>query len=101
MFVARIAGTVVCTRKVPELEGFKFLVAKKLDLDGKPTGDHVVAVDAVGAGHAEQVLIVSGSSARQTQATTQRPVDAAVVGIVDDITLSKEKGTARRVGAGR
>ena len=87
MFVARIAGTVVCTRKVPELEGFKLLVVRKQDLEGKMGGDLVVAVDVVGAGDGERVLVVSGSSARQTERTNKRPVDAAIVGIVDCITL--------------
>lgn len=89
MFVGKISGTVVCTRKVPELDGFKLLVVRKLDPKGKPGKDFVVAVDVVGAGSGEQVLVVSGSSARQTQATTQKPVDAAVVGIIDQIHLDE------------
>lgn len=99
MFVARIAGTVVCTRKVPELEGFKLLVVRKQDLEGKMGGELVVAVDVVGAGDGERVLVVQGSSARQTERTNKRPVDAAIVGIVDTITLEAEpaaKGRARK-----
>lgn len=99
MFVARVAGTVVCTRKVPELEGFKLLVARKVGLDGAPTKDHVVAVDVVGAGFGERVIVVSGSSARQTTRTDKKPVDAVIVGIVDAIHLSDEAGKAREVEA--
>lgn len=89
MFIGRIAGTVVCTRKVDGLKGFKLLLVKKLDLEGRETGDFVVAVDVVSAGHGERVLVVSGSSARQTSATDKKPVDAIVCGIIDTVTLSK------------
>lgn len=90
MFVARVSGTVVCTRKVPELEGFKLLVVKKQNLQGETGKDLVVAVDVVGAGSGEEVLVVSGSSARQTRRTDRKPVDAVIVGIVDQITLDEE-----------
>lgn len=96
MFVARIAGTVVCTRKVPELEGFKLLVVRKQDLEGRSGSDLVVAVDVVGAGDGEQVLVVQGSSARQTERTNKRPVDAAIVGIVDCITLEDARPSRGR-----
>ncbi len=99
MYVARVVGTVVCTRKVAELEGFKLLVARKEDVTGKPSSDHVVAVDAVGAGYGERVLVVTGSSARQTRETDKKPVDATLVGIVDEITLSSEPGTGAEVKA--
>jgi len=87
MFIAKIAGTVVCTRKVEGLQGFKLLVVKKLDLAHKETGEFTVAVDVVGAGSGETVLVVSGSSARQTSRTDKKPVDAAVVGIIDNVTV--------------
>lgn len=90
MIVARVAGTVVCTRKVPELEGYKLLVVKKENLRGETGKDLLVAVDVVGAGSGEQVLVVSGSSARQTRQTDKKPVDAVIVGIVDQITLDAE-----------
>lgn len=89
MYVARISGTVVCTRKVAELEGFKLLIVKKQDLAGKTGADFAVAVDVVGAGDGERVLVVTGSSARQTRQTDKKPVDAAIVGIVDQITLAE------------
>ncbi len=87
MHLGRIAGNVVCTRKVPELEGFKLLLVEQETVDGKPKGTYVVAVDVVGAGDGERVLLVQGSSARQTRKTDRKPVDAAVVGIVDSVHL--------------
>ena len=89
MFIGKVSGTVVATRKVDELSGFKLLIVKKLDLSRKETGDFTVAVDVVGAGSGETVLVVSGSSARQTPRTDKKPVDAAVVGIIDSVTLDR------------
>ncbi len=82
-----VVGTVVSTRKDPELGGLKFLVVKGCDFDGKPTGAAVVAADAVGAGIGEVVLYASGSSARQTVATQNRPVDATIMAIVDQLEV--------------
>ena len=87
MFIGKVIGTVVSTRKERELEGLKFLVVRGLDLEGKPTSTLVVAADAVGAGVGEVVLYASGSSARQTQVTKDRPVDATVKAIVDQIEV--------------
>ncbi len=87
MFIGKVIGTVVATRKERELEGLKFLVVRGLDLEGKPTSTLVVAVDAVGAGVGELVLYASGSSARQTQVTKDRPVDATIMAIVDQIEV--------------
>ena len=89
MIIGRIAGTVVCTKKVEGLVGFKLLLVKKLDLDDKETGDFVIAVDVVGAGFGEKVMVVSGSSSRQTHLTDKRPCDAAVVGIIDSVTIEE------------
>jgi microcompartment protein CcmK/EutM len=83
MQIGRVIGTVVATRKEDVLEGMKFLVVKNCDFDGKPTGPTVVAVDAVGAGIGEVVLYASGSSARLTKLTENRPVDATIMAIVD------------------
>ncbi len=82
-----VVGTVVSTRKDPELSGLRFLIVKSCDFDGKPTGSSVVAVDAVGAGLGEVVLYASGSSARQTQTTQNRPVDATIMAIVDQVQI--------------
>lgn len=93
MIIGRVAGTVVCTRKVDRLEGFKLLVVKQLDLEGGETGSFVVAVDVVGAGYGEKVLVVSGSSARQSGRTDGKPVDAMIAGIVDSVTLEEVVST--------
>ena len=83
MQLGKVIGTVVASRKEDVLEGMKFLVVKNCDFDGKPTGPTVVAVDAVGAGVDEVVLYASGSSARLTRLTENRPVDATIMAIVD------------------
>ena len=87
MLLGKVVGTVVSTRKEPTLEGSKLLVVRGLDLDGKPTATLVVAVDAVGAGVGEWVLFASGSSARQTEMTKDRPVDATIMAIVDTVEV--------------
>ncbi len=83
MLIGKVVGTLVASRKEPAMEGFKFLVVKRLDVDGKERGDAVVAVDAVGAGVGEVVLYATGSSARQTVATRDKPCDAVAMAIVD------------------
>jgi carbon dioxide concentrating mechanism protein CcmL len=87
MVLGKVVGTVVSTRKEDELSGLKFLLVKACDADGKPTGSTVVAVDAVGAGVGEVVLYASGSSARQTKVTKDRPVDATIMAIVDQVDI--------------
>jgi len=87
MLMGKVVGTVVSTRKEQELEGLKLLVLRGMDLEGKLTGPVVVAVDAVGAGVGEVVLYCSGSSARQTKVTKDRPVDATVMAIVDQLEV--------------
>ena len=90
MQLARVVGTVVASRKEPNIVGLKLLVVKPLDEDGRPTGNALVAADAVGAGPDEIVLIASGSSARQTEATDKRPIDAVVMAIVDSWTVGDD-----------
>ena len=87
MLLARIVGTVVATRKDERLVSSKLLVARPIDPAGKPEGSYLVAIDTVDAGVGETVLIVSGSSARMASGLKDCPVDAAVVGIVDDIDV--------------
>lgn len=82
-----VVGTVVSTRKDPELGGLKLLIVKACDFDGKATGASVVCADSVGAGVGEVVLYASGSSARQTTMTQNRPVDATVMAIVDTVQV--------------
>jgi microcompartment protein CcmK/EutM len=83
VLLGRVTGTLVASRKEPLLEGSTFLVVRQLDVDGTETGGFVVAVDGVGAGVGEVVLYASGSSARQTERTRDRPVDAVIMAIVD------------------
>jgi microcompartment protein CcmK/EutM len=87
MLIGQVAGTVVSTRKDEKLEGLTLQVVKVLDLDGKPTGAYVVAIDSVGAGTGEVVMYATGSSARQTTVTKDRPVDAVIMAIVDAIEI--------------
>jgi microcompartment protein CcmK/EutM len=86
-----VVGTLVATRKDPELGGLKLLIVRGCDFDGKPTGSAVVAADAVGAGVGEVVLFAAGSSARQTVATQNRPVDATIMAIVDFVEIGGER----------
>mgnify|MGYP001553510215 CR=1 FL=1 len=83
MHLGRVAGTLVASRKEELLEGMKFLVVRQLGVYSEETGSYVVAVDAVGAGVDEVVLYASGSSARQTVLTKNKPCDAVIMAIVD------------------
>ena len=87
MLIGKVVGTVVSTQKEEALQGLKLLVVRGQDLDGKLTSTLVVAVDAMGAGVGETVLYASGSSARQTKVTKDRPVDATIMAIVDEIEV--------------
>ena len=83
MLIARVIGTVVSTQKEPTMDGLRLLVCQPLNAEGEKAGAAVVAADAVGAGVGEVILYATGSSARQTVATQNRPVDAVVMAIVD------------------
>lgn len=88
MNICKVVGSIVSTTKAEKLKGKKLMIVQPLDLksieeDGKP----LVAIDTVGSGVGEVVLLVSGSSARQTEITNGVPVDAAIVGIVDQIEI--------------
>lgn len=93
MFLARITGSVVSTQKVDAMVGQKLLVVEPLRVSEKDqsalvgTGRTFVAVDTVGAGEGEVVLIVQGSSARFTPQTKPLPIDCAIIGIVDSVHL--------------
>jgi microcompartment protein CcmK/EutM len=82
---ARVTGNVVCTQKDEKLVGCKLLLVQPVDLAGAAKGNPIVAVDAVGAGEKELVLLVQGSSARQTSRTQGNPVDAVIFAIVDTV----------------
>ena len=79
------------TRKDENLVGAKFLIVKQLDLNLKEKDNFVVAVDSVGAGEGEVVLVASGSSARQTDFTKNKPVDAVIMAIVDKLDVPLKK----------
>jgi microcompartment protein CcmK/EutM len=85
MLLAKIVGTVVATRKDERLVSSKLLIARPIDPSGKAEGNYLIAVDTVDAGVGETVLIVSGSSARMASGLKDSPVDAAIVGIVDEV----------------
>jgi microcompartment protein CcmK/EutM len=83
MLFGKITGTVVASRKDEKLEGLRLLLVQQVDAYGKITNQYVVAADAVGAGIGEIVMFATGSSARQTSVTENRPVDAVIMAIVD------------------
>jgi len=90
MTLGKVVGTVVATRKESTLDGVKFMLVRVVDVEGKETGAFLVAADAVGVGPDEYVLVASGSSARQTQATNNRPVDAVIMAIVDQWEVGRD-----------
>lgn len=85
MKFARVIGTVVATRKDEKMEQRKFLLVQPVDINFAPSESPAVAIDAVGAGEGELVLLVAGSSARQTDMTQNRPCDLAIMAIVDTV----------------
>ncbi len=88
MILGRIIGSVVSVIHHPIVEGRKLLVAERLDPNGRPTGGYVIAIDAIGAGQGETVLILDeGNGARQILGDTDAPVRSIVVGIVDAVEL--------------
>jgi microcompartment protein CcmK/EutM len=90
MQLARVIGTLVATRKDEKLEGLKFLIVRPVTPEGQDTSNALVAVDAVGAGVGEVVMIATGSSARQTVITDRRPCDAVIMAIVDTWEIGGE-----------
>lgn len=93
MFLGRVIGTVWATRKDENLVGTKLLIVRHINLDYSDTPQFVVAVDSVGAGVGEVVLCATGSSARQTYLTKNKPIDAVIMAIVDklDIAIKQEE----------
>ena len=88
MLIARVIGDVVASQKVPSHEGRKILVVQPLDLDGSDRGDAVLALDAVGAGVGERVLLsTEGFSAMTAVGRPNSPIDAAVIGVIDAVDL--------------
>ena len=97
MFLARVIGSVVSTKKDEVMKGHKLLLLRPMLVDEsdparfRPGSNTVVAVDAMGAGNGELVLFCQGSSARQTSGMKQLPIDAAVVGIVDSVDVMNKR----------
>ena len=90
MKIGRVAGTVVTTIFSPSLEGRKLLSIDLLDLAGNETGRDLIAVDAVGAGAGETVLILDeGNGARQVLEAPDAPIRAVIVGVIDELTISE------------
>jgi microcompartment protein CcmK/EutM len=89
MILARVVGTVVATRKDERLLGAKLLVVRSVDPHGKDEAAYSVAVDTVDAGLRDEVLVVTGSSARMASGLKDCPVDAAIVGVVDSVEVKE------------
>jgi ethanolamine utilization protein EutN len=86
--LARVVGTVVSTHKHPKFEGAKLLLVQPITLDDQPRGNALLAVDAVGAGVDEKVLVViEGRAAAEAVGRKGAPVDAAIIGIVDAVAV--------------
>ena len=90
MILAKVLGTVVSTQKEASLENLRFMVVQPVDVQGEARGSQVVAVDAMGSGPGEMVLFCTGSSARQTEITNNRPCDAVIMAIVDQWEVDGE-----------
>ena len=88
MLLGKVIGTVWSTKKDDKLVGAKFLIVKELDLKLKEKDNFVIAVDSVGAGEGEIVLVATGSSSRQTTFTKDKPVDAVIMAIVDKLDVA-------------
>jgi microcompartment protein CcmK/EutM len=98
VILAQVQGTVVSTRKDAGLLGLKLLLVREVDPSFQATGNLLVAVDAVGAGTGEIVLVASGSSARLTEVSKDKPVDAVISGIVDSVEVDGRDVYRKRDG---
>ena len=91
MQIARVIGTVVSTQKNKKLEGAKLMLVQPLNADDSPRGTALLAVDGVGAGVHEKVLIVlEGRAAGEALGKKGAPVDAAIVGIIDTVSIAED-----------
>src|SRR5712672_2578459 len=98
MLIARVVGTVVATQKHHAFEGAKLLLVQPLNVDDTPRGTALLAIDGVGAGVDERVLVVmEGHAAGEALGRKAAPVDAAIIGIIDAVTIdgNLEPGTTR------
>ena len=90
MLIARVIGTTISTIKNEKLEGRKLLILRPTDETGKPTGQPYVAVDTLDAGIGDLVLTAHGSSGRQTDITSNSPVDAVIMAVIDHLEVGGE-----------
>jgi ethanolamine utilization protein EutN len=90
MIIAKVIGNVWATRKEDSLSGLKLMVVRRIDPAGSTEQDSFVAADCVGAGIGERVLVVTGSSARKALRSPGIPVDAAIIGIIDEVEVRAE-----------
>jgi microcompartment protein CcmK/EutM len=90
MLIAKVVGSAVATIKDEKLQGTKLLVVREANVRGEATGKPLVAIDTVDAGVNDLVLIASGSSARQTNITKDRPVDAVIMALLDSLEVDGE-----------
>ena len=97
MQICRVVGTVVSTQKNKKLEGATLLLVQPLTLEGEPRGVALIAIDSVGAGIGEKVLVVQeGRAAGEALRKKAAAVDAAVIGIVDSVDYDDSSAVARR-----
>ncbi len=97
MFIARVVGDVVSTHRHHNLGGHKLLLLRRLDLDGNEEGAELIALDVIGVGDGERVLVVQeGSSARTIFNDPKIPVQAVVVGVIDELQLERDAGRGKR-----
>lgn len=89
MHIGRVIGTVVATRKDEKLVGTKLMVTQPLDLELLPKGEPLIAVDTVGAGIGELIVFTTGTASRIAAKKMDAPIDAAIVGIIDEIDVNK------------
>lgn len=90
MFLGRVVGTVWATKKTPNLEGVRFLIVHPFDLDKEPSPNLVVVADRLGAGIGENVICAYGKAARSAIGDQEMSIEAAVVGIVDEVDLDPD-----------
>jgi microcompartment protein CcmK/EutM len=83
MILCKVVGTVVCSSRNDGFRGARYLLVEKTNQHGEKKGDYLVALDVIGAGNDELVLVTEGSPSRETPLTMNKPVDALVVGIID------------------
>jgi ethanolamine utilization protein EutN len=107
MFVAKVTGSLVATQKVETMKGHKLLIVEPYRVDPKdarslaPTGRSFIAVDTLGSGVGDMVLITQGSSARFTPETSKLPIDCVVIGIVDTVHVERAEVYSRTTPSAR